>query len=114
MREQKIKDGEDPGVRYQYDGESSRGCYERFQGHVKTGQGGFMHQHTIEQHNGHPGIEFVIKREKIDKDPMRRQLRESIRIESASRDESIELLNSKEEHFGTQTVRAQFGRNVLI
>ena len=45
---------------------------------------------------------------------MRRQLRESIRIESAAIDESIELLNSKEEHFGTQTVRAQFGRNVLI
>ena len=73
-----------------------------------------MHQHAVEKHDGQPGIEFVIKRERVDKDPMRRQLRESIRIESAAIDESIELLNSKEEHFGTQTVRAQFGRNVII
>ena len=81
---------------------------------MRAGQGGFMHQHTTEKHDEQHGIKYIIKRERVDKDPMRRQLRESIRIENDSKNELIELLNSKEEHFGTQTVRAQFSRNIIL
>ena len=47
---------------------------------------GFMLKHILEKHGGDMKNEFMIKREKVDKDPMRRILRESIRIENAERD----------------------------
>ena len=99
-------------VRYEYRGESSRGCYKRFESHLRAGQNGFMHKHEIENHRGARQIEYLIKREKVDKDPMRRILRESIRIESAVKNRAIKLMNTKEEHFGIQTVRAKFGRDI--
>ena len=71
-----------------------------------------MHKHEIENHRGARQIEYLIKREKVDKDPMRRILRESIRIESAVKNRAIKLMNTKEEHFGIQTVRAKFGRDI--
>ena len=51
--------------------------------------------------------EFKVQRERID--PIRRILRESLRTEGAGKDESKVLMNSKEEHFGVQTVRGTFG-----
>ena len=110
-RRRNAENGSRSNVRYEYRGESSRGCYKRFEGHLKAGQNGFMHKHENENHGGNREIEYVIKRERVDKDPMRRVLRESIRIESAANDRSIKLMNTKEEHFGVQTVRTHFGRD---
>ena len=70
---------------------------------------GYMYEHSEEKHGGNQQNEYVIQRETIDKDVMRRIVRESIRIEEAEEDPSIELLNGKEEHFGVVTVRANFG-----
>ena len=70
---------------------------------------GYMFRHDMEKHGGDTTNEFVIKREKIDKDVMRRVVRESLRIEKAEKDSSVVLMNSKEEHFGTVTVRSSFG-----
>ena len=52
--------------------------------------------------------EFRIKRHKIDKDPIRRIIRESVRIERVVKDNSVIVMNIKEEHFGVQTVRGSF------
>ena len=110
-RKKDEENGLGPGVRYEYRGESSRGCFKRYNSHIRAGENGFMSKHEREKHEGQQGIEYIIKREKIDKDPMRRILRESIRIESAAKDRSVKLMNTKEEHFGVQTVRAQFSRD---
>ena len=126
---------------YVYIGESSRGCFTRFEGHIKKSKSkekdkdkekekgftkkskskekdkdkekeeGFMLKHILEKHGGDMTNEFLIKREKVDKDPMRRILRESIRIEHAERDNTKVIMNSKEEHFGTQTIRANFSKD---
>ena len=68
-----------------------------------------MHKHNTEKHHGDTNNKFRIKREKIDQDPIRRILRESIRIEKAEKDKSKIVMNSKDEHFGVQTVRGTFG-----
>ena len=69
-----------------------------------------MHEHKEKKHDGNLNKEeFVINRHSVDKDVMRRIVRESIRIEAAEKDPSITLMNRKEEHFGTVTVRSNFG-----
>ena len=73
-----------------------------------------MYKHNKQKYGSDPAIEYLIVREKIDKDPMSRVVRESIRIENAQKDKNIVLLNSKEEHFGTQTIRANFGRDGVM
>ena len=70
-----------------------------------------MYKHAVEKHGGDLDNEYVIKRERIDKDPMRRILRESIRIDNTEKERTKVLMNSKEEHFGTQTIRANFSRD---
>ena len=97
-----------------YLGETSRGCFTRFSDEKKACRPktkNFMYQHVIEKHEGDIGNEFVIKRENIDKDPMRRVIRESVRIRRAEEDESIILMNTKEEHFGVQTIRGNFSKD---
>lgn len=94
-----------------YIGESSRGCYVRFKGHeseYRGGKGGVMMNHARDKHDENRKLEFIIKREKVDKDPMRRILRESIRINKAEEDETINLMNSKDEYFGVKTIRSMF------
>ena len=113
-RERSLTNGSEEEPSYEYRGESSRGLCTRCEGHIKAGPAGFIHKHNEEKHEGDQGNEYLIMRERIDKDPMRRVIRESIRIESAQRDEKIVLLNSKDEHFGTQTIRAQFGRDGIV
>ena len=113
-REKNKERGNEEGVKHEYRGESSRGCYTRFESHKNAGKKGFMYKHNTEEHGGDPENEYIIKREKIDKDPMRRVLRESIRIEKAEKDKSIILMNSGEERFGTRTVRVQFARDRTI
>ena len=95
-----------------YIGESSRGCYSRFNQEKEEydlQKGGFMYKHAQACHEGSKDVEFIIKRESIDKDPMRRIIRESVRIEKALTDKSIEMMNTREEHFGPQTVRSRYG-----
>ena len=114
-RERRLANGEEADPSFEYRGESSRGLHTRHEGHRKSGQAGFMHKHNIEMHGGDQTNEYVIRREKVDKDPiMRIIIRESLRIEEGERDENVVLLNSKDEHFGTQTVRAQFGRDMIL
>ena len=50
-------------------------------------------------------------RHRIDQDPLRRILRESIRIVNAENDDSVKLMNTKEEYFGVKTVRPYFTQN---
>ena len=109
--EEKAEKGE--GKRSLYMGESSRGCNTRFQRELRKinpKANGYMHEHIEKKHDGNLNKEeFVINRHSVDKDVMRRIVRESIRIEAAEKDPSITLMNRKEEHFGTVTVRSNFG-----
>ena len=50
-----------------------------------------------------------VRRECIDSDPLRRVVREAVRIEKYMKDPSVVLMNGKEEHFGPQMVRPSFG-----
>ena len=96
---------------YIYIGETSRGCYTRFNQEKNEcihQSKGFMYKHIMEKHEGNIRNEFKIKRHRIDKDPIRRIIRESVRIERAVKDNSIIVMNSKDEHFGVQTVRGSF------
>ena len=69
-----------------YIGESSRGCYQRFSGHIQDSA--WMNDHMIEHHEFQKGnIPAVEKRKmfgmeihKVDKDVFRRVLREAVRI----------------------------------
>ena len=99
-----------------YIGETSRGCYIRYlqeKAQCNPRAAGFMWKHVEEKHNGDRATEFAIRRERIDPDPMRRVIRESLRIEKVEKDPSVILMNTKEEHFGTQTVRSSFGTDWL-
>ena len=96
-----------------YIGETGRGCYERFKGHKEQYRykKGFMWKHAEEEHSGRLDVSFSIFRHRIDQDPMRRILRESIRIVNAEKDNSVKLMNTKEEYFGVKTVRPYFTQN---
>ena len=68
-----------------------------------------MYTHVAEKHEGDLSNEFKIQRHSIDGDPLRRILREGLRIEEAKKDRSKVVMNSKSEHFGPQTVRGTYG-----
>ena len=68
-----------------------------------------MWNHVVEHHGGDTRTEFVVRRECIDSDPLRRVVREAVRIEKCMKDPSVVLMNGKEEHFGPQMVRPSFG-----
>ena len=98
--------------RHIYVGESSRGCHTRFLQEKKQCNPsiqGFMWNHVVEHHGGDTRTEFVVRRECIDSDPLRRVVREAVRIEKYMKDPSVVLMNGKEEHFGPQMVRPSFG-----
>ena len=100
--------------RHIYVGESSRGCHTRFLQEKKQcnpSSQGFMWNHVVEHHGGDTRTEFVVRRECIDSDPLRRVVREAVRIEKYMKDPSVVLMNGKEEHFGPQMVRPSFGMN---
>ena len=104
---------EDPScVLYIYIGETARGCYERFKGHLESyrQKKGFMWKHAEEAHNGSMNLKFSIKREAVDPEPMRRIIRESIRINDMEWRSDVKLMNTKEEFFGVKTVRATFSQ----
>ena len=58
---------------------------------------GFMYTLIMEKDEANMRNEFKIKRHRIDKDPIRRIIRESISIEKAVKDNSVIVINSKEE-----------------
>ena len=101
--------------KYIYYGETSRGCYIRNEGHVRAykkkegSEEGFMWNHACGVHEGRKDLSFKMKREATDRDPMRRVLRESVKINNSKNQENIILMNSKSEYFGPQIVRATFG-----
>ena len=74
-----------------------------------------MWEHAEDAHDGKGDVEFVIKVDKKDSDPMRRVIRESIRIKNArtAEEEGIrdnegrktKLLNTKNEYFGMKLVK---------
>ena len=67
-----------------------------------------MWKHAEEEHSGRLDVDFSIFRHRVDQDPMRRILRESIRIVSAESNDSIKLMNTKEEYFGIKPFRPYF------
>ena len=106
--EENRKDGE---KKYVYFGETSRGGYIRNEGHCQAyrkGEEGFMVNHAREVHQGRKDLKFSMRCSTRDPDPLRRVLRESVKIKRASCDKSVTLMNSKNEYFGTQILRPQF------
>ena len=71
--------------RHVYVGESCRGCYTRFQQHLANlkAKKGFMWDHLTQMHKVEPSEDprddFGMKRVSVDKDPLRRIVREAIR-----------------------------------
>ena len=107
---EKAEKGE--GKQHVYIGESSRGCHTRFKQELdeyNPKDKGFMYMHALKEHGGSREVAFKIQRHSIDSDPMRRILREGIRIERARKDGTKVVMNSKNEHFGPQTVRGTYG-----
>ena len=111
---------EPQGVRYQYRGESSRGCLTRFNQHADDYARctGFMWQHTEEHHGGEmrsAGEDYSMERVSVDGDSLRRVVREAVGIRRVQdKEDGVEfeveqegrrvqvtvstvLLNSKEE-----------------
>ena len=125
-QEQISTDGEEQQVA-QYRGESSRTSYSRNRDHQKLFRqrnDSFMWDHIAEKHGEETsGEDFRMELCKVDRDPMRRVLREAIRIKRAGDGEVMEipdadgkmtkvkitLLNDKREWFCPTivTVRAQ-------
>ena len=69
--------------RFVYVGESSRGCFTRFNQHAEEYSKGtnFMAQHVQEHHRNRKRSaeeDFWMKKLKVDKDPMRRVVREAV------------------------------------
>ena len=93
-----------------YIGESSRGCYIRYEQHMADyrRKEGFMWEHAQEYHQGQTDIKFSMIRVATDRDPMRRIVRESIRIIENRKDETVHLLNSKKEWFGISAIQPAF------
>ena len=101
-----------------YCGESSRGCNKRYKEHVSSYKAhkGFMWDHVEKVHNGvqgeDPANDFYMKLHSVDRDPIRRVVRESIRIKNAREREDEgggpEVLNDKGEWFGVKVVTAEF------
>ena len=100
-----------------YLGESSRGAFVRFEQHKAAykAKKGFMWEHAEDAHDSKDDVEYVINVDKKDSDPMRRVIRESIRIKNARQAEEegikdnegrkTKLLNTKNEYFGMKLVK---------
>ena len=111
-----------PPPRCIYCGEYSRGCYVRFGQHIAKykQRKNFMWRHVEEYHGGvmgpDPHKDFFMKLEAIDVDPIRRILRESVRIcqcrdeasKEKSKDDNVVLMNGKDEFFGVKLVQPNF------
>ena len=72
-----------------------------------------MFRHSEEEHEGRRDVEFQMQRLATDRDPIRRVIRESVKIVKASRQGGHKLMNSKEEYFGVHIVRSNFTQEWL-
>ena len=106
------REGDPSSTLYLYIGESARGCYERFKGHMDSyrQKKGFMWRHAEEVHDESKNLTFSIIREAVDPDPMRRIVRESVRINQNEWRSDVKLMNTKDEFFGVKTVRTTFSQ----
>ena len=105
---QRQNEGEQERVRYQYRGESSRGCFTRFNQHAEDYErgAGFMAQHTQEHHHGRKrsaGEDYSMERVSTDSESVRRVLREAV---------GIRRVQDKEE--GVQFEYEEEGRRVQV
>ena len=107
--------------KYVYMGESSRGGYIRYKQHFnkyKT-KSGFMWDHDVLKHGGTGEVEFEVERVVKDGDPLRRVIRESVKLQHTNREEGcrdgngvvVNLMNRKNEYFGMMTVQVNFERD---
>ena len=107
-------------IKHVYMGESSRGCYIRGKQHRDAfrSEQGFMWDHCLSEHGGDHNVEFEMELAAKDSDPMRRIIRESVRIRNArraagdgERDDNgkvTRLMNRKHEWFGIKTIEVTF------
>ena len=99
-----------------YLGETSRGCYIRFQSHVSgyRCKSNFMWNHVEKEHAGVygeiPSDDFYMKLSSVDSEPIQRVVRESVRIKRAreGEEDGTRLMNDKNEWFGVRVVSASF------
>ena len=111
----------DDKIRKVYMGESSRGCYVRGRQHRDDykNRKGFMWDHDLKEHGGTSDVRFEMELVAKDRDPMRRVIRESIRIRNARKNEKqadvngrvTEIMNRKEEWFGLKTIEVNFSQD---
>ena len=112
-------------------GETSRGIYQRQDGHIKQYKGkkkngannseavdedeeeqdrdGFMYRHAAEKHGGARDLQFEFKRTASTQDSMRRVILESVQILNKKDQKGVRLLNGKGEYFGLRVVTPEFG-----
>ena len=107
-------------TKYVYLGESSRGSYNRSKQHKEAykNKSGFMWDHDVEEHGGVADVKYETESIVRDRDPMRRIIRESVRIQNARRDAGnnvkdvdgkvVKLMNRKDEWFGIKTIQVNF------
>ena len=77
-----------------------------------------MWDHDVEEHGGVTDVRYEIESIVRDRDPMRRIIRESIRIQNARRNAEnnvkdvdgkvVKLMNRKDEWFGIKTIQVNF------
>ena len=113
-------DNKDNEIKYVYMGESCRGCYNREKQHKEAyrSKSGFMWDHDLTEHNGKGDLKFEMELAAKDSDPLRRVIRESVRIKNAKKntlnnvrddsDKLVKLMNRKEEWFGIKTIQISF------
>ena len=107
-------------TKYVYLGESSRGSHNRSKQHKEAykNKSGFMWDHDVEEHGGVADVKYETESIVRDRDPMRRIIRESVRIQNARRDAGnnikdvdgkvVKLMNRKDEWFGIKTIQVNF------
>lgn len=96
-----LRDKGDCNIQHVYITETSRGSYQRFKGHLEQHKNkrSFMCKHAEDEHDGDMNIKFSIRKEAVDLDPMRRVLRESIRVVNSEENRRIKSMNTIEEYF---------------
>jgi hypothetical protein len=109
LQHQRDHGGDRPAPRPKYKGESSRTPLTRAEQHLaayrRKEENSFMWEHTAKEHGGEvQGKDYVLTVTATDRDPVRRVLREAVRIRSAAegREESMMALDGGELRLRTQ------------
>jgi hypothetical protein len=109
LQHQQDHGGDQPAPRPKYKGESSRTPLTRAAQHLdsyrRKEEKSFMWEHTAKEHGGLvQGKDYVLTVTATDRDPVRRVLREAVRIRSAAegREEGFTLEDGTEMRIGTR------------